>query len=691
MSKNIKVRLRNSRGKTGRVGFLSFGGSDRRERPDHKNFALTMDVLERINDGFVVFDPQMNYTYVNRRGGELLGRAPEDLIGKNYWREYPEAASTPFAKAYIRAMVSQAPIKLEDYYEPWGRWFENRIYPSRNDLSVFFSDITERKQNEINVHNLSRLYVTRSKINQAIVRIKNRQELFEAVCRVAVEYGQFRMAWIGLADADSGAVEIVAFSGKAEKYIRQVEINFKDRKSRNGPTATAIRKKTVVLVNDVKTDPRMEPWRKGVLENGYRSLAAVPLCIGENVIGVLDLYATQADFFDEDELCLLKGIGKDISFALDAMAVEEERRRVQVKIETQLERLSALQAIDTAITSGLDLQYIFKNFVLLTIEQSGVDAVNVLTFHPELNELRLLAERGFLGDQSSRARQQLGYNLVGRAIRERKQVHIRDLSGAELTQAEIALVTIEGFVSYLAVPLITKGEVKGALELFHRSKLSPEPEWLKFIQTLADRSAISIADTELLNKLKQSNIELLSAYDETIEGWSRALDLRDKETEGHTQRVTRMALQLATIMGASETELVHLRRGALLHDMGKMGVPDHILFKTTALNAEELKVMREHPRLAFEMLAPISFLRPALDIPYCHHEKWDGTGYPRGLKGEEIPLAARIFAAVDVYDALTSDRPYRKRWPAELALGYIREHAGSHFDPQVVSAFLSMA
>jgi len=183
---------------------------------------------------------------------------------------------------------------------------------------------------------------------------------------------------------------------------------------------------------------------------------------------------------------------------------------------------------------------------------------------------------------------------------------------------------------------------------------------------------------------------LRDAYDATIEGWSRAMDLRDHETEGHTRRVADMTLRLGRVMGLSEGDLAHIRRGALLHDIGKMGIPDGILLKPGSLNAEEWEVMRRHPSYAYEMLSPIVYLRPALDIPYCHHEKWDGSGYPRGLMGEEIPLAARIFAIADVWDALSTDRPYRKAWAANSVHQYIVEQSGKHFDPRVVQAYLTL-
>jgi putative two-component system response regulator len=187
--------------------------------------------------------------------------------------------------------------------------------------------------------------------------------------------------------------------------------------------------------------------------------------------------------------------------------------------------------------------------------------------------------------------------------------------------------------------------------------------------------------------LDAAHQQLLKAYDKTIEGWSRAMDLRDKETEGHAQRVTDMTLKLAKLFGVQGEELIHIQRGALLHDMGKLGVPDAILFKPDKLKDDEWDLMKQHPKMAYDMLYPIEYLRPALDIPYCHHEKWDGSGYPRGLKGEEIPFSARIFAVVDVWDALTSNRPYRAAWDTERALEYIQEQSGSHFDPAIVKVF----
>jgi HD-GYP domain-containing protein (c-di-GMP phosphodiesterase class II) len=211
----------------------------------------------------------------------------------------------------------------------------------------------------------------------------------------------------------------------------------------------------------------------------------------------------------------------------------------------------------------------------------------------------------------------------------------------------------------------------------------PQPTPIQRLYVLASR----IEEDE---QLLRTSEELRIAYDTTLDGWASALDLRDKETEGHSRRVTEMTLQLAQTMGISESELVHIRRGAILHDIGKIGIPDSILHKPGPLTEEEWVIMRKHPQLAYNMLSPIEYLHPALAIPYNHHERWDGTGYPRGLKGEKIPLAARIFAVADVYVVLTSDRPYRPAWSEQNVLKYIRDQSGRHFDPKIVKAFFDL-
>jgi len=367
-----------------------------------------------------------------------------------------------------------------------------------------------------------------------------------------------------------------------------------------------------------------------------------------------------------------------------------ERRRAEERIQRQLQRLNALRDIDMAITASLDLRVIFDVILDQVTTQLGVDAADVLLLNPHTQTLEYSAGCGFRTTALQHTRLRMGEGYAGCAALERRIISIPDITEAGDGLKRSLLLPEEGFIAYYGVPLIAKGQVKGVLEIFHRAPLKPDPEWLDFLQTLAGQAAIAIDNAELFESLQRANVELNLAYDTTLEGWAHALELRDMETEGHTQRVTEMTLRLARAMGMSEAELMHVRRGALLHDIGKMGIPDSILRKPGPLTEEEWEIMRQHPVYAYEMLSPIAHLRPALDIPYCHHEKWDGTGYPQGLKGEQIPLAARIFAVVDVWDALLSERPYRLAWPKERVIRYICEQAGRHFDPQVVEVFMEL-
>ncbi len=245
-----------------------------------------------------------------------------------------------------------------------------------------------------------------------------------------------------------------------------------------------------------------------------------------------------------------------------------------------------------------------------------------------------------------------------------------------------------GIVALLGIPLKTATQTIGVLWAGRREPFGLFDQQL--LTAIADIAANAIQRTTLYEQTLRDAALLTRAYDATIEGWSHALDLRDHETEGHTTRVTKLALQLAEALLVRGEALVNFRRGALLHDIGKMAIPDAILLKPGPLTPEEWSSMLMHPARAYNLLSPIEYLRPALDIPNCHHERWDGTGYPRGLKGEEIPLHARIFALADVWDALTSDRPYRSAWDAVRARAHIFEQAGKHFDPAIVPVFLDL-
>ncbi len=348
-----------------------------------------------------------------------------------------------------------------------------------------------------------------------------------------------------------------------------------------------------------------------------------------------------------------------------------------------------MRDIDAAITSSFDLRLTLNILMDQTLNHLNVDAVEIGLYHPDIQSFTYLASAGFQTPSPTRPQVRLGEGLAGQVIVKQSILHVTDLQNAPETRNE-PLIRREGFVTYIGIPLIVKGQIKGVFEIFHRSQLSPTLDWMEFLHTLAGQAAIAIDSSQLFENLQRSNQELRQAYDTTLEGWARALELRDRETEGHTRRVTKWTMDLARFMEVSDKELVNIHRGVLLHDIGKMGVPDHILKKTGPLNEEEWREMRQHPVYAYNLLSPISYLRGALDIPYCHHEHWDGSGYPRGLKGEQIPLSARIFSVIDIWDALLSDRPYRKAWHSDKVSQYLHEVAGTILDPSIVDIFFKM-
>jgi len=435
-----------------------------------------------------------------------------------------------------------------------------------------------------------------------------------------------------------------------------------------------------IVAREFRQDERLPEEDRSSIPAGIGG-AGVPLHTEDSIVGVMFINVALPRELTMGEIRILNALAEIGGNSIHRMNLHEQTVK-------QLEHLAALRSIDLAISSVFDLQVTLTIVLHEVIKQLQVDAACVLLMQPGSSRLEYVVSEGFHTRNIEATSLRIGEGNAGRAVMERRVVEVPDLTNSQSKFIRAPLLADEGFVSYYAVPLITKGEVKGVLEIFQRARLMPSREWLDFLETLGGQTAIAIENSMLFQDLQRTNFELQMAYDATIEGWSRALDLRDRETEGHTQRVTDMTLKLARKMGLSEERLILIRRGGLLHDIGKMGIPDYILHKPEELTKDEQNIMRKHPQLAYDMLEPIAYLRDALDIPYCHHEKWDGTGYPRGLKGTQIPLEARLFAIVDVWDAITTDRPYRKGWPQEKALKYIREQSGTFFEPKLVEIFL---
>ena len=433
------------------------------------------------------------------------------------------------------------------------------------------------------------------------------------------------------------------------------------------------------ITADVAADPATHANLRPQLPAGWGG-AAIAIHTAAEIVGVLFVYVPSPRELTAQEIGLLTTIAEMAGNTIHRMRLYEQT-------EARLKRLDALRTIDEAISASLDLRLILNVLLAQMASQLHVDGAGVLLLNAATQTLEYAAGLGFRTGELHAMQLRLGQGYAGRAAAERRIVHVPDLRTRKSDFLRSPSFAAEQFVSYYGVPLIAKGEVRGVLEVYQRSPLAADPEWLSFLETLAGQAAIAIDNAVLFEGLRRSNDEIALAYDATIEGWSRALELRDQATEGHTRRVTEVTLQLADIVGIEAADRVHVRRGALLHDIGKMGIPDYILRKPGPLTDDEWEIMRRHPGYAYEMLSPVAYLRPALEIPYCHHERWNGTGYPRGLKGEAIPLSARIFAVVDVWDALRSDRPYRPPWSEDKVFAEIRAQSGRHFDPRAVEAF----
>ena len=435
-----------------------------------------------------------------------------------------------------------------------------------------------------------------------------------------------------------------------------------------------------------------EPYTKDQIEANLFDLSGFELG-NINAISVMPLRTQEKTFgtlligrherFTESEIRIFWAASNIAANAI-------HRADLLQQTEKRMDRLLALRAIDVAITSSMDLQITLNVCLEHVIAELAVDAACILLLDQDTQMLEFGAGYGFNTRKLAEKRLPLSQDRLGNATLERKPILTSNIHEAQIELSSMDLFKREGFVGYYYIPLISKGAVKGALEVFQRKPINPSNEWLEFADALASQAAIAVDNATLFNELQRFSIELMLSYDATIEGWARAVAFRDSDTEGHSRRVTEMTLNLARILRVPESEIADIRRGAILHDIGKLAIPDAILRKPGPLDEEEWQVMRTHPQIAYDLLAQVPFLRSALEIPLYHHEYWNGKGYPKGLKGTQIPFYARIFAVADVWDALTSDRSYRKAWTNEKSREYIESMSGIQFDPAVVEAFIKL-
>ncbi len=609
--------------------------------------------------------------FVNPAAVKLLGsESSEELVGKKMLDTVHADYQQVAAERMQAAALGESQHALEEkFIRKDGRPLDVEvssspfIFEDRPATQVIFRDITDRKQRE-------REIAAVAAVSSSLRRARSVHEILPVILDQALVSINASDATITLVQPETGDHLIALGRGRHGLPVGQIISAGTGLTSRVVDTATPYLNNSLreTLDKDVIKFPGIEPTN---------SLVIVPIVAEDHVIGTLGL--GREDPFDNSDVRLLNAI-------CDIGGAAVQRASLFEQTERRLQHLRSLREIDKTIATSLDLGVTLNVILSQGIAELRVDAASVLLLD-EHQVLRYAAGLGFNTDAIRTSEIRFGDGLAGKAASERTLIYDNNLRAVDTEWTRRTLLDVEQIQCYCAAPLIAKGRVIGVLETFHRSQEPRDAEWRDFLYTLAGQAAIAIDNATLFNDLQTSNEGLREAYDRTIEGWAHALALRDMETIEHSRRVTEMTVRLAQALGMSNEQLVHVRRGALLHDIGKMGVPDSVLGKTGPLDDDEWVIMRRHPVYASEMLSGIDFLHLALPIPAYHHEKWDGTGYPSGLKERQIPLEARIFAVIDVWDALTSNRPYRDAWPEDKVRQHLREQAGKHFDPAIVDAF----
>jgi PAS domain S-box-containing protein/putative nucleotidyltransferase with HDIG domain len=593
-----------------------------------RNEKLLAGILDNSAEAIICLDHNQQIVLFNKAAERLFGYSSAELIDKPLDPLLPDRLIEIHRKHVDRFAASPEMGRSISERQPLvAKRKDGTEFPVEISLSkvieegrVFFSalitDLTERQRAQDQVRRRADEFAALFETAQSLsVQQTELSSLLQSIVDRATALLRASSGTLSLYHSDSRDLELVA----AHDFPAQLGMRTKFGEGIAGRVAQT---REPMIVDDYSTFEGRLPKYENV---PFRASLQVPMLFGGTLMGVIAVHEigdSTRKYTDADSRLLALLASQAASAVNNARLFEET--------QLHLSRLQALHQIDIAISGSVDLRTSLGVFLDYATSELGVDSSDILLLNAHTQMLEFAVKRGFRTPALQYTNLRLGDGLAGKAALNRRTLSVPDLIRDIDGLGRSPFIQREGFVSYYGVPLIAKGKVNGVLEIFHRRRLDPGPEWLDFLETLAGQAAIAVDSAQMHGNLQRANVELSLAYDSTLEGWSSALDLRDRETEGHTQRVTEMTLRLAREMGVNESDLVHVRRGALLHDIGKMGIPDSILFKPGPLTDGEWQIMRQHPSYAFQLLSTITFLKPAIDIPYCHHEKWDGTGYPRG-------------------------------------------------------------
>ncbi len=613
-------------------------------------------LYESANDAIFIMD-ENQYIDCNHRAEEMFGCSRTELIGKtpvDFSPQYqPDGTlSVEIAEQRLQAVLEGTPQVFEWLHHcPGGREFfaEVSLNPielnHRRLVQGIVRDVTDRIQKMI------ALQVSEERFRTVIEQLSDGFILIDDEGKI--------LEWNSAQEKITGLKKEVVLG----RHIWDVQKEMRPPDKR-----------------DTEYVAKLREIAQKIMQNDIFTLEVVPLEM------VIISASGQRLILEQTIFPIVTHSGNRVGSIIRDVT---ETRSAQQRIQQQVNKLRALREIDQHITTRKPVDDTLHTVLQQAHQYLHADGVNILLLSEQGDHLLRQHSLGLAVDvfECPGYSQQKG--LAWQAVQNQSTVQCRTKDGLNSEPACDCLQTY-GVQMVIATPLVSSARILGVMEAYLFSPDAVDQEWVDYFETLAGQAAIAI-DTELLiETLTHSNQDLKVAYESTITGWSKALELRDKETKGHSDRVMDLSVKLALRLGFSSEQMKHFRRGVLLHDIGKMGIPDNILLKPGPLSDDEWMIMRQHPVFAYQLLKDIPYLRPALDVPYCHHERWDGSGYPRGLKGTEIPLEARIFAVVDVWDALISDRPYRPALPPSEVRHYLQQQAGKLFDPDIVQLFLEL-